>query len=273
MGLARKQFHWVNAVMGIFVAGFIGLNLAGCGPSLPKSRPIEKYKPPKTTAPATKAYPLSGKSYTINSQRYWILASAQSYTEKGIASWYGKNFHGKKTANGERYNMYGLTAAHKTLPLGTWVKVTNLSNFKDVTVRVNDRGPFVKGRIIDLSYVAAKQIGLVGAGTAWVRVEALGVPQERKIDGKMTSVLVQPKSYTEGRFTVQIGAFREKSNAEALQARLQKNYDKVWIEIFELGEKTFYRVKVSEKSTIGQAIDLQAKLENEGFEGCFVVAR
>jgi len=277
MGSARKRLPRVQLVLGFFLAGLISMNLAGCGPSLPKPGAIKtkpRYEaPPTARAPVKKSYPLSGKSYTINGQRYWTLASAQSYVEEGIASWYGREFHGKKTASGERYDMYSMSAAHKTLPLGTWVKVTNLSNVRDVTVRINDRGPFVKGRIIDLSYMAAKQLGLVGKGTAWVRVEALGMAEERKIDGQVTSVLVQPKSYNEGRFTVQIGAFKEKSNAENLRARLTKKYDNVRIETFELGDDTFYRVRVSEKHTIGQAMDLQAKLEKEGFIDCFVVAR
>ena len=277
MDFARKEFRWVNAVLGILLSGLVGLSLAGCGPSISETRRVEikppsKIKPP-VEAPPRKAYPLSGKSYTINGQRYWILASAQSYVEEGLASWYGRDFHGKKTASGERYNMHDLTAAHKTLPLGTWVKVTNLSNMKSITVKINDRGPFVKGRIIDLSYVAAKQLGLVDAGTAWVRVEALGAAEKRKIGGKMTTVLVQPKSYKEGRFTVQVGAFRERENAEKLRARLKKRYSRVWIETFKTGNDTFYRVRVSEKNTIGQALDLQDKLEKEGFKDCFVVAR
>jgi rare lipoprotein A len=95
------------------------------------------------------------------------------YEEKGIASWYGKDFHGKTTSSGERYDMFKYTAAHKTLPLGTKVKVTNLSNGKSVRVKINDRGPFVEGRIIDLSYVAALQIGIVKTGTAKVKIRVL----------------------------------------------------------------------------------------------------
>ncbi|MBW2086527.1 MAG: septal ring lytic transglycosylase RlpA family protein, partial [Deltaproteobacteria bacterium] len=183
MGLGRQKINLVYLILGALAAVLIGAYLAGCASILPGSRSTEKPKPPKATTrlpaetPARKSYPLSGQSYTLKGQRYWILASAQSYVEKGVASWYGRKFHGKKTASGERYNMYDMTAAHKTLPLGTWVKVTNLSNFQDVTVKINDRGPFVKGRIIDLSYIAARLVGLVGKGTAWVRVEALGVPE------------------------------------------------------------------------------------------------
>jgi rare lipoprotein A len=98
------------------------------------------------------------------------------YVEIGIASWYGPGFHGRRTASGEIYNMYAYTAAHKTLPLGTYVRVINLENGKSVVVRINDRGPFKKGRIIDLSYAAAKKIGMIEKGTARVRLEILSKP-------------------------------------------------------------------------------------------------
>jgi rare lipoprotein A len=97
----------------------------------------------------------------------------KGYAETGVASWYGKKFHGRQTANGERYDMYGMTAAHKTLPFGTMVEVTNLTNGKKVTVRINDRGPFIRGRIIDLTYTAAKKIDMIGPGTAKVRIRVV----------------------------------------------------------------------------------------------------
>lgn len=118
-----------------------------------------------------------GKSYTVMGQTYTPLKSASAgHTETGIASWYGPGFHGKKTSSGEVYDMHRLTAAHKTLPLNSTVKVTNLKTRREVTVRVNDRGPFVDDRIIDLSLAAAKEIGLVSDGTAPVRVTVVGEP-------------------------------------------------------------------------------------------------
>ena len=264
--------------MTVLMAGLLTLYFTGCGPSLPRSKQRVKREPrpvravPSTKAPKT-AYPLSGKTYTINGQRYAVLASAQSYVEEGIASWYGRDFHGRKTASAEKYDMYSLTAAHKILPLQTWVRVTNMTNNIEVTVRINDRGPFVRGRIIDLSYNAARRIRLVGPGTAWVRVEALGKAEERTVDGKVTTVLVKPASYTEGRFTVQIGSFKEKSNAEALVRNLKKRYNQVRIEVFKVNGVKFYRVQVEEKNTIGKALALQKRLEKEGFRDCFIVAR
>jgi rare lipoprotein A len=148
-----------------------------------------------------------------------------------------------------------------------------MTNNIEVTVRINDRGPFVRGRIIDLSYTAARRIRLVGPGTAWVRIEALGKAEERTIDGKVTTVLVKPASYTEGRFTIQVGSFKEKSNAKAVVRNLKKRYDRVRIVVFELNDAKFYRVQVEEKNTIGKALALQKRLEKEGFRDCFVVAR
>ncbi len=264
------------SLIALVTAVLFVLSLAGCGPSRPRPRPPLKSKPgPSTPSPKRPKtdYPLSGKSYKINGQKYWVLASAQSFVEEGIASWYGRDFHGRKTASVEKYDMYALTAAHKTLPLQTWVKVTNMTNNREVNVRVNDRGPFVRGRIIDLSYTAANRIGVVGPGTAWVRVEALGKAEERTIDGKVTTVLVKPRSYDEGRFTVQVGSFKEKSNAEALVRRLKKRYGRVMIEVFDMGRRNYYRVQVEEKNTIGQALALQERLEKEGFIDCFIVAR
>lgn len=117
-----------------------------------------------------------GAPYRVDGIRYEPMVSSLGYSERGVASWYGQDFHGKATANGECYNMYAFTAAHKTLPLPTLVRVTNLENNKSVVVKVNDRGPFVRGRTIDLSYAAAQSLGMVGNGTAPVLVEAIGGP-------------------------------------------------------------------------------------------------
>jgi rare lipoprotein A (peptidoglycan hydrolase) len=124
----------------------------------------------------------SGKSYVINGKRYHILASADGYKEKGLASWYGNPFHGRKTASGEVYNMHEISAAHKTLPLHTWVEVKNLKNNKKIILRINDRGPFVDGRIIDLSQAAAKELGVFRPGTAPVVVTALSASKAKQLN-------------------------------------------------------------------------------------------
>lgn len=146
----------------------IAFLLSGCGaiasrkPAEPRYVPFTESGPPR----------YSGESYKIKGKRYIIMASAAGYEEHGEASWYGPGFHRKKTANGERYNMHSLTAAHTSLPMDTVVEVTNKKNGRKVKVRINDRGPFVKGRIIDLSKKAAQVIEL--NGKAEVKVKALG---------------------------------------------------------------------------------------------------
>ena len=116
------------------------------------------------------------ESYEVDGKEYHVLDTSRGYSQRGIASWYGQAFHGRSTSSGEPYDMYLMTAAHKTLPLPTYVQVTNLENGRTVVVRVNDRGPFVEGRIIDVSYVAAQRLGMVGRGTAQVEVVALDPP-------------------------------------------------------------------------------------------------
>lgn len=112
-------------------------------------------------------------SYRVFGKKYHVMASSKNYEEQGVASWYGTKFHAQRTSSGERYNMLAMTAAHKTLPLPTYVQVTNLKNGKKIIVKVNDRGPFESNRLIDLSYVAAKKLGMLGHGTAYVDVKAI----------------------------------------------------------------------------------------------------
>ena len=129
------------------------------------------------------------KSYEVLGQRYYVMSSSKGFTQRGTASWYGNKFHGNKTSNGEIYDMYAMTAAHKTLPLPTYVRVTNLDNNRSIIVRVNDRGPFAKGRIIDLSYVAARKLDMVKTGTAPVEIVALDGSSTNLAAGKGTVVI------------------------------------------------------------------------------------
>lgn len=149
--------------------------------------------------------------YTIKGKTYYPLKSANGFVEEGIASWYGPGFHGKTTANGERYNQYAMTAAHKILPLGTEVRVTHLENGRSVIVRINDRGPFVSDRVIDLSRAAADRLQLTGKGTGRVRVQNINdLPVRKSIEE------------LKGDFYIQLGAFSSKSNAGKLAAILSK---------------------------------------------------
>ncbi len=161
------RFWWI-VIIAVFVTA--------CG---------QKQPPVDETRKAT------NKPYRVNGQWYYPLLKADGYDETGMASWYGRDFHGKKTSSGERYDMHGLSAAHPTLPMGTMVRVTNLENGKHIDLRINDRGPFVKDRLIDLSYAAAQQLGYAKKGTARVRVQALGDGSPAPV--KVTHYVAQPK--------------------------------------------------------------------------------
>ena len=150
--------------------------------------------------------------YDVLGRRYFVLPSAQGYTERGVASWYGPTFHGESTSNGERYDMYGMTAAHKTLPLPTYARVTNLKNGRSIVVRINDRGPFVANRLIDLSYTAASKLDMLREGTTLVEVHTLTPDEPDNLT--RTSESPPPTLY------VQVGAFSDERNASRAVERL-----------------------------------------------------
>ncbi len=169
--------------------------------------------------------------YEIAGKRYFVLNSAVGYTETGQGSWYGRKFHGRRTSSGELYDMYGMTAAHKTLPLPTYLQVTNLENDKQVVVKVNDRGPFHGNRIIDLSYAAAAKLGYVHKGTARLEIKALipGVSEKSKHDG----------------YLVQIGAYSNQQKAQALALKLEKKMNRsIEISAVQLPQKLLYRLRL-----------------------------
>jgi len=172
------------------------------------------------------------------------------YTEEGNASWYGAPFHGRKASNGEIYDMNKLTAAHRTLPFDSMVRVTNLNNGKTTTVRITDRGPFVDNRIIDLSRAAAQEIESIGPGIVPVRIEVLSGPDPAA-----------------GFFTVQVGAFKDKGNADRLKERLSTVYSPIYIQQVVVEDGAFYRVRVGRVSGEQEARRLGDELRTkEGFK-------
>jgi rare lipoprotein A len=210
------------------------------------------------------------KPYVINGIRYYPLPDSEGFRQSGKASWYGAKFHGRPTSSGEIYDMYKVSAAHKTLPLGTHVKVLNLSNNRKIIVRINDRGPFVKGRIIDLSYAGAKKIGLVGPGVAEVEIVALGKEVgELKTSGGIKPV-VEISDLQRGVFAVQVGAFKDRNNALRLAERLKVIFDNVDVTVYDEGRGPIHRVRVSKSDTLTKAGEVEKKLENMGFEEAFV---
>lgn len=173
--------------------------------------------------------------------------------ETGIASWYGHPYHGRRAANGEVYDMEQLTAAHRTLPFGTWVRVLNLDNSKTVDVRINDRGPFVDGRIIDLSRAAARAIDMLGPGTAWVRIEVIDAPEG------------SPSEY----YAVQVGAFRDLSNARQLQEMMERRYGPATLLESE-DDPIRWRVLVGERLGAEQATALRDSIRRQ-YPEAFIV--
>jgi rare lipoprotein A len=207
----------------ILLAAFFLVGCAGRQPAANRqpAPPVQ----PGPEPPAETAKSDAGASPVIPTPRAGVPF------EEGKASWYGAPFHGRQASNGEIYDMNKLTAAHRTLPFNTVVRVTNLNNGKSTTVRITDRGPFVDNRIIDLSYAAAREIESIGPGVVPVRLEILSA--------------IDP---TVGFFTVQIGAFRERANAERLRDRLSSSYSPVAIQSFESPTGSYYRVHVGKVS-------------------------
>lgn len=177
------------------------------------------------------------------------------YTETGMASWYGHPYHGRAAADGEIYDMETLVAAHRTLPFDTWVRVVNLTNQKTVDVRIIDRGPFVDGRIIDLSHAAARAIDMLGPGVAQVRVE----------------VIRAPESAAAPAFAVQVGAFRDRTNAERVRARMAGRFGSARL-VLRQGNPSMWRVLVGSESTMDGANTLSQQIQAEfGERNAFVV--
>jgi len=199
--------------------------------------------------------------YEINNKRYHPIPTASGFNQTGVASWYGKDFHGRRTSNGEIYDMYSMTAAHKTLPMNTMLLVENMHNGEKTIVRVNDRGPFVKGRIIDLSYTAAKNINLIGAGVAKVKIVAL------------TENDLSYPDLTSGEFYVQIGAFATKINAIQLQKRFTDAGHTTVIQKYFGPKSILYRVQVYAGKTLTNAKRSEKALLGYGYTGAFIIAR
>ncbi len=230
-------------LLGLLPAVLLGLPGCGLFRSSEKSTLTGTYKP-----------------YTVRGKTYYPLTSAENFREEGLASWYGKDFHGRSTANGEIYNMHAMTAAHKILPMQTQVRVTNLENGKQVTLRINDRGPFVQGRVIDVSYKAAQHLDILGKGVARVRVESVGgVPG------------YTPGGDLPGRFYVQIGAFTVRENAQALLQAVRSQFPGTRIQEAMVGRQRFWRVQVGTFDGLKAAENRQRQLQRQ-YPAGFVIA-
>lgn len=248
--------------------------------------------------------------YEVQGRRYYVLATSAGYDRRGVASWYGPDFHKQATSSGETYDMYGMTAAHKTLPLPTWVEVTNLANGKRVIVKVNDRGPFVKNRLIDLSYAAAKKLDMIGAGTARVEVRALGAARsagaratpgpapaprpalvaqqapagraaprraafslisEAQADELAAADRAVPAPGGDEPLFIQVGAFSERANALRVVARLKgRGYANAFV--VRGSDDSLNRVRIGPLVNVAEYDRVNAGLHSLGFEDTRLVA-
>ncbi len=257
-------------VGGLFLIG-ISL-LAGC--STPGRRPAAAPQGGSGVY-AQKKIPPTQRPYQINGIWYRPLAHAHGYRQEGIASWYGKDFHGKKTSCGETYNMYGISAAHKILPMGTDVEVRNLENGRSIRLTINDRGPFVAGRIIDLSYGAAKALGMVGPGTTKVEVVAIGTAAPRQSTGDILAMnAMPPEDLDRGKFSIQVGAFGSRENALKLASALNRTYTNAQILpcYSPRNQQTLYRVVVGQCTSLKTAESYESALKSRGFPDAFTIA-
>lgn len=243
-------------------AALLALALAACSVSPRRAAPPAPLPPPPANPEAVpdavpRVEPRSAHGnppfYDVDGRRYFVLSSAEGYDERGVASWYGPTFHGGNTSSGEPYNMYAMTAAHKTLPLPTYARVTNLANGRSVVVRINDRGPFVGNRIIDLSYTAAAKLDMLRDGTAMVEVHALtpGAPD----------VLTRGSQAPPPALYVQTGAFADPRNAERELARLHAaGLERAFVLSPLEGESRLFRVRLGPVSSVAEFDRLAARL-------------
>ena len=199
--------------------------------------------------------------YDVFGRRYFVLSSATGYVERGVASWYGPGFHEVRTSTGEPYDMYAMTAAHKTLPLPAYVRVTNLQNGRSVVVRVNDRGPFVGNRIIDLSYTAAARLDMLRDGTAIVEVRAVDPAHDAA--GAQGAGAAAPAGSRE--LFIQAGAFSDPANAERMAARLRGgNFGRIFVRDNQIAGRRMYRVRIGPVPDVAEFDRIVSALEHAG---------
>jgi len=209
------------------------------------------------------------KPYVVDGKRYEPLSSHEGFEQEGVASSYGQEFHGRRTSNGETFDMNALTAAHKTLPMGVYVRVQHKRTGSEVVVRINDRGPFVKDRIIDLSDAAAGRLGILREGLAPVKVTALGY----RTEGVGGTLSYRPlPSYDSGTFSLQVGAFTIKANAYRYADELKRKFGTADVQEAVVGGTQYYRVRLGRFTSLRVAQMAQEQYGRKGFNGCFVVA-
>ena len=233
------------------------------GNTQPASPPLTPPNAVPDVIPRTEPRARSGNPpfYDVLGKRYYVLSSSVGYWERGVASWYGPGFHKVRTSMGEPYDMYGMTAAHKTLPLPAYVQVTNLQNGRSVVVRVNDRGPFVGNRIIDLSYTAAAKLDMLHNGTAMVEVRTIdpATPPVLTASNAADAAAPSPALF------VQAGAFSDPANAQRMAEKLRGgSYGKVFVRDDQIAGRRMYRVRIGPVRDVAEFDRVVAALERAG---------
>lgn len=224
-------------------------------------------------SPTKKSSAGNPSSYVVHGKRYFVLDNAVGFKQRGIASWYGPKFHGRKTSNGETYNMYEMSAAHKTLPIPVFVHVRNLDNGRTAVVRVNDRGPFIEGRIIDLSYAAAQKLGVDGPGTARVEITTLGRDRSQPTQMVRAIPLDQELARDVPMF-VQMGSFSSQLNAKNLvMDLLAVNESSAQISPWQTDSGLYYRVRLGPLYDIEEANAIIRRLKTKGFPATRIVVQ
>ena len=277
---------------GGLVLALVAAAFAGCG-----GQPVRRDAPSSAPVPGTPAYPESSTpppppadlnaipdpvprieprsargnppTYEVFGKRYVVLATAEGYKERGVASWYGPDFHARPTSSGEPYDMYAMTAAHKTLPIPVYAKVTNLGNGRSVIVRINDRGPFVANRIIDLSYTAAHKLDMTRAGTAFVEVEVITPGAPAQLAQGVAQATTQA-SLTAPVLYLQVGAFGVADNANRLAERLRGAGIAPVSVANPAGTPLLYRVRIGPIADVAAYDAMAARVARLGIEGHLV---
>jgi len=266
----------------LFILLSSSLLLSACG-TLPHSRygyaadsaPDKKVDHTRVADAVPKVEPRSKwgnpKTYVVKGKRYTVRKSAKGFVQTGRASWYGTKFHGHRTSSGETYDMNAMTAAHKTLPLPSYVEVRNLDNQRKIVVRVNDRGPFAAGRIIDLSYVAAKKLGITAKGTGRVEIRAID-PTKKSVSTSPVKRSTKLAAVNSGQLYLQVGAFTNHDKATQLLNRLVKSTEQnISIKRKASGNHNVYRVRIGPLNSEAAALKLRAQLEPLGIDSPHIV--
>lgn len=260
-----------SRIAGLLVATALFVGCAGPDTDRAPKRPPDVSGVPDAV-PRAEPRSASGNPpfYEVRGRRYHVLASAEGHRERGVASWYGEKFHGRRTSSGETYDMYAMTAAHKTVPIPAYARVTNLENGKTVVVRINDRGPFIDNRIIDLSYAAAHRIDMIRAGTAMVEVEIIG--PGAAATGRTAIARNQRVGETGGMY-VQAGAFRSRENAERLVERIRDETagsSSVFLKEDRVNGQPIYRVRIGPVSGVDQFDQIVQQMSRIGIPDAYL---